>query len=71
MGSLNCLISPPTPITSLSISPIAASVDQSALQAIEAISGKYQAAGKHLQLTHLSRDCHQLLEQSRAFDHRQ
>ena len=39
-------------------------VDQSALQAIEAISGKYQAAGKHLQLTHLSRDCHQLLSKA-------
>ena len=36
-------------------------VDQSALQAIEAIAAKYEAAGKRLQLRHLSRDCHQLL----------
>ncbi|GGG72993.1 sodium-independent anion transporter [Salipiger pallidus] len=36
-------------------------VDQSALQAIEAIAGKYEAAGKTLQLRHLSRDCHKLL----------
>ncbi|NDV99852.1 SulP family inorganic anion transporter [Salipiger sp. PrR002] len=36
-------------------------VDQSALQAIEALAGKYEAAGKKLQLRHLSRDCHRLL----------
>jgi SulP family sulfate permease len=36
-------------------------VDQSALQAIEALAGKYEAAGKSLKLRHLSRDCHQLL----------
>ncbi|NIZ61466.1 sodium-independent anion transporter [Sedimentitalea sp. CY04] len=36
-------------------------VDQSALQAIEALAGKYEAAGKTLTLRHLSRDCHQLL----------
>ncbi|MFD2739168.1 SulP family inorganic anion transporter [Sulfitobacter aestuarii] len=36
-------------------------VDQSALQAIEAMAGKYEAAGKRLQLRHLSRDCHRLL----------
>lgn len=36
-------------------------VDQSALQAIEAMAAKYQAAGKNLQLRHLSRDCHDLL----------
>jgi SulP family sulfate permease len=35
--------------------------DQSALQAIEAVAGKYEAAGKQLQLRHLSRDCHKLL----------
>lgn len=35
--------------------------DQSALQAIEAMAGKYEAAGKKLTLRHLSRDCHQLL----------
>ena len=36
-------------------------VDQSALQAIEAVATKYDAAGKTLQLRHLSRDCHALL----------
>ncbi len=36
-------------------------VDQSALQAIEAIAGKYEAAGKRIMLRHLSRDCHRLL----------
>ena len=35
--------------------------DQSALQAIEAIAGKYEAAGKRIQLRHLTRDCHRLL----------
>jgi SulP family sulfate permease len=36
-------------------------VDQSALQAIEAIAGKYKAAGKRIELRHLTRDCHALL----------
>ncbi|APE44173.1 sodium-independent anion transporter [Sulfitobacter alexandrii] len=36
-------------------------VDQSALQAIEAMAVKYEAAGKVLELRHLSRDCHRLL----------
>ncbi|UWQ73815.1 SulP family inorganic anion transporter [Leisingera sp. M658] len=36
-------------------------VDQSALQAIEALAGKYEAEGKSVMLRHLSRDCHQLL----------
>src|SRR5210317_2124633 len=36
-------------------------VDQSALQAIEAVATKYEAAGKRIQLRHLSRDCHTLL----------
>ncbi|MGP6086460.1 SulP family inorganic anion transporter [Antarctobacter jejuensis] len=36
-------------------------VDQSALQAIEALAAKYEAAGKHIKLRHLSRDCHKLL----------
>ncbi|MEM6385523.1 MAG: SulP family inorganic anion transporter [Pseudomonadota bacterium] len=36
-------------------------VDQSALTAIEAVAAKYEAAGKSLQLRHLSRDCHRLL----------
>ncbi|MEM1100840.1 MAG: STAS domain-containing protein, partial [Pseudomonadota bacterium] len=38
--------------------------DQSALQAIEAMAAKYEAAGKALQLRHLSRDCHQLLSKA-------
>jgi SulP family sulfate permease len=36
-------------------------VDQSALQAIEAVAAKYEAVGKQVQLRHLSRDCHRLL----------
>ena len=39
-------------------------VDQSALQAIEAIAGKYEAAGKVIKLRHLSRDCHKLLKKA-------
>lgn len=39
-------------------------VDQSALQAIEALAAKYEAAGKQLVLRHLSRDCHQLLSRA-------
>ncbi len=39
-------------------------VDQSALQAIEAIAGKYEDAGKRIQLRHLSRDCHRLLNKA-------
>lgn len=38
--------------------------DQSALQAIEQIAARYQAAGKKLQLRHLSRDCHHLLKRA-------
>ncbi|TMM55203.1 SulP family inorganic anion transporter [Sulfitobacter sabulilitoris] len=36
-------------------------VDQSALQAIETVAGKYEDLGKRIQLRHLSRDCHRLL----------
>ncbi|WP_204113895.1 SulP family inorganic anion transporter [Shimia biformata] len=39
-------------------------VDQSALQAIEAVAAKYEAAGKQVVLRHLSRDCHQLLSRA-------
>ncbi len=39
-------------------------VDQSALQAIEALASKYEAQGKTLQLRHLSRDCHFLLNRA-------
>lgn len=39
-------------------------VDQSALQAIEAVAEKYDAAGKRLMLRHLSQDCHQLLNKA-------
>jgi SulP family sulfate permease len=35
--------------------------DQSALQAVEAVAAKYEAAGKVIQLRHLTRDCHELL----------
>ncbi|MHA6325754.1 SulP family inorganic anion transporter [Roseivivax sp. CAU 1753] len=38
--------------------------DQSALQAIEAVAGKYEAEGKRIELRHLSRDCHWLLQKS-------
>ncbi len=39
-------------------------VDHSALQAIEAVAAKYQAAGKRLQLRHLTPDCHKLLRKA-------
>jgi len=39
-------------------------VDQSALQAIEALAMKYEAEGKTLQIRHLTRDCHQLLNRA-------
>ena len=39
-------------------------VDQSALQAIEAIALKYEGQGKQIQLRHLSRDCHRLLKKA-------
>ena len=39
-------------------------VDQSALQAIETLAMKYEALGKTLQLRHLSRDCHRLLNRA-------
>ena len=39
-------------------------VDQSALQAIEAVAAKYEAVNKKIQLRHLSRDCHQLLNKA-------
>ncbi|NNE79173.1 MAG: SulP family inorganic anion transporter, partial [Silicimonas sp.] len=38
--------------------------DQSALQAIEAVAAKYEAAGKFIRLRHLSRDCHKLLSKA-------
>ncbi len=39
-------------------------VDQSALTAVEAMAARYQAAGKRLELRHLSPDCHQLLRRA-------
>ncbi|WP_238365965.1 SulP family inorganic anion transporter [Mesobacterium pallidum] len=39
-------------------------VDQSALQAIEALASKYEEQGKAIQLRHLSRDCHRLLKKA-------
>ncbi len=39
-------------------------VDQSALQAIEALAAKYTGAGKAVRLRHLTRDCHKLLNRA-------
>ena len=39
-------------------------VDQSALQAIEDLAAKYDAAGKTIKLRHLTRDCHALLNKA-------
>ena len=39
-------------------------VDQSALQAIEDMAGKYEAEGKEIQLRHLSRECHRMLHKA-------
>lgn len=39
-------------------------VDQSALQAIDALAARYEALGKTLQLRHLSKDCHALLNRA-------
>ncbi|MGH1422764.1 MAG: SulP family inorganic anion transporter [Hyphomonas sp.] len=39
-------------------------VDQSALQAIEDLAGKYEALGKTLRLRHLSQSCHKLLKKA-------
>ena len=39
-------------------------VDQSALQAIESLASKYEALGKTIQLRHLSRDCHRVLNRA-------
>ena len=38
--------------------------DQSALQAIEAVASRYEAAGKTIELRHLSRDCYRLLRRA-------
>lgn len=39
-------------------------VDQSALQAIDALAARYESQGKRLTLRHLSRDCHRLLNRA-------
>ncbi len=39
-------------------------VDQSALQAVEDVAAKYESQGKTVQLRHLSRDCHALLNKA-------
>jgi sulfate permease, SulP family len=39
-------------------------VDQSALQALEALASRYENEGKTVQLRHLSRDCHHLLNRA-------
>jgi SulP family sulfate permease len=38
--------------------------DQSALQAIEDVAARYEGLGKRVQLRHLSRDCHRLLNKA-------
>ncbi|MDF0602392.1 SulP family inorganic anion transporter [Psychromarinibacter sp. C21-152] len=38
--------------------------DQSALTAIETLASKYELAGKKVELRHLSRDCHRLLQRA-------
>ncbi|WP_428845080.1 SulP family inorganic anion transporter [Gymnodinialimonas ceratoperidinii] len=38
--------------------------DQSALQAIEKVAAQYEAAGKKIELRHLTRDCHALLQKA-------
>lgn len=38
--------------------------DQSALQAIEKLAAQYEAAGKKIELRHLTRDCHALLQKA-------
>ena len=38
--------------------------DQSALTVIETVAARYEAAGKRLQLRHLSHDCHRLLQRA-------
>jgi len=40
-------------------------VDHSALVAIDSLASKYRAAGKHLHLKHLSKDCQELLENAK------
>lgn len=40
-------------------------VDHSALVAIDSLAAKYQAAGKQLQIRHLSQDCQELLENAK------
>lgn len=39
-------------------------VDQSALQAVEALAGRYTQAGKAIRLRHLTKDCHKLLNRA-------
>jgi SulP family sulfate permease len=41
--------------------------DQSALEAINAVTEKYLACGKKLQLTHLSPECRELLGKAKGF----
>ena len=56
-----CQTTPKTVIVDFADSRV---VDQSALQAIENIAAKYEAAGKRVMLRHLSRDCHKLLNKA-------
>ena len=41
-------------------------VDHSALEAIDRLPQRYQQAGKHLRLRHLSPDCYELLQKAKA-----
>jgi SulP family sulfate permease len=40
-------------------------MDHSAIEAIDALAGRYQQLGKRLQLRHLSEDCRELLHRAR------
>ena len=63
-GLSNCSTLPNDPETVIVDFADSRVVDQSALQAIENIAAKYEAAGKRVMLRHLSRDCHKLLNKA-------
>lgn len=41
-------------------------MDHSALEAIDALAGRYEQLGKHLHLRHLSPDCYELLQRAKS-----
>jgi SulP family sulfate permease len=41
-------------------------MDHSAIEAIDKLAQRYQQAGKHLRLRHLSPDCYELLQKARS-----